>query len=105
MQINTFDIVLGAGLVTSIVLIVYIFKTNRDLAKTVIEEKITILKYTIPIIESITPSLPPDKQAQARECVEALKMMQAINEALLQTSVTSLRKTWKAYSLKLAHTR
>jgi hypothetical protein len=101
MQISPFEVALGAGLVVSIALIVYIFKTNRELAQTVLEEKVTILKYAIPILDSIVPYLPPDKQPEAKECVEALQMMQKINEALLQVPATKLRKAWKTYRVQV----
>jgi hypothetical protein len=96
MPVSWFEVGLGAGLVAAIALIAYVWLKNRELAQTVIEEKITILKYAIPILESIVPYLPPDKQPQARECVEALQMMQKINEALLQVPVAKLRKAWLA---------
>ena len=101
MTVNWFEVGLGAGLVVSIALIVYIFKTNRELAQTVLEEKITILKYAIPILESMVPYLPPDKQPEAKECVEALQMMQKINETLLQVPATKLRKAWKTYRVQV----
>jgi hypothetical protein len=101
MQVSPFEVALGAGLVVSIALIVYIFKTNRELAQTVLEEKVTILKYAIPILESVVPYLPPDKQPQARECVEALRTMQKINEALLQVPAAKLRKAWLAYRVQV----
>jgi hypothetical protein len=101
MTVGWFETVLGAGLVVAIALIAYAFKTNRELAQTVLEEKITILKYAIPILESIVPYLPPDKQSQAKECVEALKTMQKINEALLQVPATKLRKAWVARRVEL----
>jgi hypothetical protein len=101
MQISPFETALGAGLVVAIALIVYIFKTNRELAQTVIEEKITILKYAIPVLEDIVPYLPPDKQPEAKECVEALQMMQKINEALLQVPTSKLWKAWRTYRVQV----
>jgi hypothetical protein len=101
MPVSWFEAALGAGLVAAIALIAYVFKTNRELAQTVLEEKVTILKYAIPILESVIPYLPPDKQPEAKECVEALQMMQRINEALLQVPAAKLRKAWKTYRVQV----
>jgi hypothetical protein len=101
MPTSWFEVGLGVGLVAAIALIAYVWLKNRELAQTVIEEKQIILKYTIPILENIVPYLPPDKQPQARECVEALKLMQKINEALLQVPAAKLRKAWLAYRVQV----
>ena len=101
MPASWFETGLGIGLVAAIALIAYVWLKNRELAQTVIEEKITILKYAIPILESVIPYLPPDKQPQAKECVEALKTMQKINEALLQVPATKLRKAWLMYRVRV----
>jgi len=101
MPVSWFEVGLGAGLVAAVALIAYVWLKNRELAQTVIEEKITILEYAIPILEGIVPYLPPDKQPQAKECVEALKTMKRINEALLQVPATKLRKAWKMYRVQV----
>ncbi len=101
MPVSWFEVGLGAGLVAAVALIAYVWLKNRELAQTVIEEKITILKYAIPILESVIPYLPPDKQPQAKECVEALQMMQKINEALLQVPAAKLRKAWLMYRVQV----
>jgi hypothetical protein len=53
------------------------------------------------VLEGVVPYLPPDKQPEARECIEALQMMQKINEALLQVPATKLRKAWKMYRVQV----
>jgi len=101
MQVGWFEVALGAGLVVSIALIAYVWMKNRELAKTVLEEKVTILEYAIPILETVVPYLPPDKQPQARECIEALKLMRKINESLLQVPTSKLRRAWNAYKVQV----
>jgi hypothetical protein len=101
MPVSWFEVGLGAGLVAAVALIAYVWLKNRELAQTLIEEKLTILKYAIPILESIVPYLPPDKRSKAEECVEALRTMQKINEALLQVPAAKLRKAWLAYRVQV----
>ena len=94
MQIDWFDVGLAAGLIVAIALIVYVWLKNRELAQTILEEKIKILNYAIPILEEVKGILPPDKQAKVATLIEGLKLMKQINEALLQTPLSKLKKAW-----------
>jgi len=102
MVIDWFDIGLTAGLIASITLIAYVWMKNRELAQTVIEEKNTILEFTIPILEEIKDILPPDKQVKVAVLLEGLKLMHKINEALAQVPATKLRKAWLTYKVQLS---
>ena len=102
MVIDWFDIGLAAGLIASIALIAYVWMKNRELAQTVIEEKNTILEFTIPILEEIKDILPPDKQAKVAVLLEGLKLMHKINEALAQVPASKLRKAWLTYKVQLS---
>ena len=101
-QADWFDIGLAAGLILSIALIAYVWLKNRELAKTVLEEKNEILAFAIPILEEVKDILPPDKQTKVAALVEGLKLMREINEALLKVPATKLRKAWLTYKVQLA---
>lgn len=96
-----FDVGLGAGLVAAVALIAYVWLKNRELAKTVLEEKVEILDTLLPLLESFVPLLPPEKQPAARKTVELLKELKKVNEALLQAPLRKLRKVWLSFKAKL----
>jgi len=100
-QADWFDIGLAAGLILSIALIAYVWLKNRELAKTVLEEKNEILAFAIPILEEIKDILPPDKQAKVAALIEGLKLMREINEALLKVPAAKLRKAWLTYKVQV----
>jgi len=101
MPVDWFDLALGAGLVVSIALIVYVWLKNRELAKTILEEKVSVLGYAIPILKEIKDVLPPDKRSKVEMLITGLEAMKEINEALLQVSPAKLYKSWRAAKLKL----
>ena len=96
-----FDIGLGAGLVAATALIAYVWLKNRELAKTVLEEKVEILDTLLPLLESLVPLLPPEKQPAARKTIELLRELKKVNEALLQAPLRKLRRTWLSFKAKL----
>jgi hypothetical protein len=101
MEANWFDLVLGAGLVAAVALIAYVWLKNRELAKTILEEKVEILDTLLPLLESLVPLLPADKQPAAKKTVEFLKELKKVNETLLQAPLRKLRKTWLSLKAKL----
>jgi len=101
MTVDWFDIGLGAGLVAAVALIAYVWLKNRELAKTVLEEKVEILDALLPLLESLVPVLPPEKQPAARKTVELLKAIKRVNETLLQTPLRKLRKAWLSFKARL----
>ena len=101
MEATYIDIGLGVGLVAAVALIAYVWLKNRELAKTVLEEKVEILDTLLPLLESLVPLLPADKQPAAEKAVEFLKELKKVNEALLQTPLRKLRKTWLALKARL----
>ena len=96
-----FDIGLGAGLVAATALIAYVWLKNRELAKTVLEEKVEILDTLLPFLESLVPVLPPEKQPAAKKTIELLKAIKRVNETLLQAPLRKLRKVWLSFKAKL----
>ena len=100
-EITWFDVVLAAGLLTAVALIAYIWQKNRELAETVLEEKILVLDYLIPILESSADYLPPEKKEQVKTYVQLLKIIQKVNSELLQVPAAKLRKTWLARKVEI----
>jgi len=101
MPVDWFDVVLGAGLVTSVALIAYVWLKNRELAKVILEEKVGILSYAIPILKEIKDILPPDKRSKVEMLIAGLEAIKEINEALLQVSPAKLYKSWVAAKQRL----
>jgi len=99
--VDWFDVGLGVGLVAATALIAYVWLKNRELAKTVLEEKVEILDTLLPLLESLVPVLPPEKQPAARKTIELLKELKKVNEALLQAPLRKLRRTWLSFKAKL----
>jgi hypothetical protein len=92
---NWVDIGLTVGFLASVVFIAYMWLKNREMAKTIMEEKNEVLERVIPVVEAVIPMLPPDKQPAAQEAVEALKAIVEIDKALLQAPLSRLYMTWR----------
>jgi hypothetical protein len=89
------DIGLTVGFLASVAFIAYMWLKNREMARTIMEEKNEILERVIPVVEAVIPILPPDKQPAAQEAVEALKAIVEIDKALLQAPLSKLYRTWR----------
>jgi len=100
-EITWFNIVLAAGLLVAVLFIVYAFRKNRELAQLVLEEKILVLDYLVPILEAVADYLPPEKREQVRRYVELLKLVQKVNAELLQVPAAKLRKVWLARKVEI----
>jgi len=89
------DVGLTIGFLASVAFIAYMWLKNREMARTIMEEKNEILERVIPVAEAVVPILPPDKQPAVQEAVEALKAIVEIDKALLQAPLSKLYRTWR----------
>jgi hypothetical protein len=89
------DVGLAAGFLASVAFIAYVWLKNRELARTIMEEKNAILEKVIPVVEAVIPILPPDKQPVVREAADALKAIVEIDRALMQVPLSQLYKAWR----------
>lgn len=89
------DVGLTVGFLASVAFIAYVWLKNRELARTIMEEKNEILERVIPVVEAVIPILPPDKQPVVREAADALKAIVEIDRALMQVPLSQLYRAWR----------
>ena len=89
------DVGLTVGFLASVAFIAYVWLKNRELARTIMEEKNAVLEKVIPVVEAIIPVLPPDKRPVVEEAADALKAIVEIDKALMQAPLSRLYKTWR----------
>lgn len=89
--------ILYATVIVAAGAIAFLYKKHSEAVRTVLEEKIIFIDYSLPFLEAIQPHLPPETQAKVREFTGFLKWWKAVNEALLASSPTEMRSLWLRY--------
>jgi hypothetical protein len=96
-----YELALAALLVVSVGALAYLFKKYNDLARQVIEEKLLVLNFLVPVLEEVLPLLPDKYKGEAIIILRVLKEMKAINEALRAHTPLKWYGLWRRYKVRL----
>ncbi len=92
----------GGGIIVAIALLAYICKTQRDFLRLVLQEKVDLLGQVIPILEGVSPYLPPNYKQVVDKVTEVLKTARQINEALLNAPIWNVHKRYALLKARFA---
>jgi len=89
-------VLLGIGILAAIIILAYIYKSQKDFLKLVLQEKVDFINKAVPILQGIMPNLPPQYRDMIGQLIDVLQVTKTINEALLQAPIWG---TYKSYIL------
>lgn len=96
------SILYGSGIIIAIVLLAYIYKTQRDFLRLVLQEKVDFLGQVIPLLEGVSPYLPPNYKQVVDNATDVLKTTKQINEALLKAPIWNVHKRYVLLKARFA---